>query len=362
MFDPLTLDDAPEVNELLRRIGLGDLDDSDAVSLIGRNDNWAGTTTAGVPVFLKRVLGGSESSVRQIRRSLAFEATVGRVGQEDLRTPAVLGHDEPARLMATELLPDAVNGLELAEQDAFDEDLAHRVGRAVGLLHRADAEESEPPLDTSAPLLPNIEWNDALPLPLFLNLSFAEVGLWNIVHSDRELREATEELRRMESAAERCPVHCDLRLDQILLYEDRLYIIDGEEFRFADPARDVGSFAGEWLHLALAGLKGGGRDGSEIDRGPSHEELVAKGTLELARLRSRIAEFWAGYRVTRGNVDSALAIRATAFAGWHLIDRALATAEQNSRLSASTRAAMGVGRTALVQPEKFVRTLGLGGS
>ncbi|MET8682315.1 hypothetical protein ABZW18_33325 [Streptomyces sp. NPDC004647] len=136
-FDPLALADAPEVNEFLRRIGLGQLGDSDVVSLIGRNDNWAGVTSTGAAVFLKRVLGGDKTSVRQIRRSLSFEAVVGRVGREELLTPLVLGHDEAARLVVTELLPDAVNGAEPAEQDGFDEGLAHRAGRAVGLLHGA---------------------------------------------------------------------------------------------------------------------------------------------------------------------------------------------------------------------------------
>ncbi|MER0483732.1 class V lanthionine synthetase subunit LxmK [Streptomyces sp. Edi2] len=359
-FDPVALRDAPGVNEFLGRIGLGELADPDVASLIGRNDNWAGVTSRGVAVFVKRVLGGAGTAKRQIRRSLAFEATVGRVGREELLTPTVLGHGEAAPLIVTELLTDAVNGTELAERGTFEEDLSHRAGRAVGLLHGAPTEGAAPALDTSAPALPNVAWCDALPLPLFLNLSFAEVSLWNIVHADRELCAALARLRRWESAAERRPVHCDLRLDQFLLAGGLLHLIDGEEFRLADPARDVGSFAGEWLHRALGGLAGGRTEHGRIDRGPSHEELVATGTRELARLQPRIAEFWTGYRSARAAVDSGLAVRATAFAGWHLIDRALGAAEQSSRLSAATRAAMGVGRTALVHPEKFVRTLGLG--
>lgn len=42
-FDPLGLEEAPEVNEFLHRHGLGELDDADTVSLVGRNDNWGGS-------------------------------------------------------------------------------------------------------------------------------------------------------------------------------------------------------------------------------------------------------------------------------------------------------------------------------
>jgi hypothetical protein len=60
-------------------------------------------------------------------------------------------------------------------------------------------------------------------------------------------------------------------------------------------------------------------------------------------------------------VDADLALRATAFAGWHLMDRAMAGAALNSRLTALSRAAMGIGRQAMREPHRFVASLGLGG-
>jgi hypothetical protein len=75
-----------------------------------------------------------------------------------------------------------------------------------------------------------------------------------------------------------------------------------------------------------------------------------------------VHEFWRAYTQVRPDIDPGLPVRATAFAGWHLLDRLVAGALSSARLSAIQRAAAGVGRAALVNPEKFATTLGFGGA
>ncbi|MDF3148362.1 MULTISPECIES: class V lanthionine synthetase subunit LxmK [unclassified Streptomyces] len=367
-YQPVSLDQAPEVNEFLDSLGLGKLTDSEVTAYLGRNDNWVGTTSSGVGVFVKRVVASPEEAARRIRRSVALDEVIRRAQAPELRTPRLLGHHTPHHLMAHELLTGVSTGAELAADKDFDDELAHRAGRLIGLLHGAPYGDVEPALDEAPPVLPDLSMNEALPLPMFMSLTFAEVNLWGIVQQDEVLVGALRDLRERERHVEHRPAHCDLRLDQFLRDADGgLHLTDGEEFRLADPARDVGAFAGEWLYQAVIGITGVGTDDSGeqaaqdgIRAEPTHEDIVARGSRNLAELRPRIEAFWAGYRAVRDDVDEGLAVRATAVAGWHLIDRALASAAKNTRLLALTRAAMGIGRTALADPERFVTAMGLG--
>ncbi|MFW6723039.1 hypothetical protein ACHZ98_23310 [Streptomyces sp. MAR4 CNY-716] len=192
-----------------------------------------------------------------------------------------------------------------------------------------------------------------------------------MLQPDTSLAGALRDLRTQERPAPKTAAHGDLRLDQFLHADGRLYFCDWEEFRMADPARDVGGFAGEWLYRAVLGVQGqedpgaDGHPGSDPDStwsGPrhlSHQEVVARGVRELNRLRTRTAAFWDGHRSTRTAADPGLAVRAAAFAGWHLIDRMLAAAEARPAVTAVDRAAARIGRSAVLRPGKFAAVLGL---
>lgn len=354
-FDPLALDEVPEVDRLLGRLGLGSLGGSELTAHIGRNDNWSGTTSAGARVFVKRVGDGSDAGLRQFRRIIAFDLLAMQPQLAGMRGPRLLGYDTASRLVVFELLSDASTGAELAAEDAFDAELCAEAGRIVGTLHACRPELSPVLMDESAPALPALSTIEAVPLSAFPALSAAEVELWSLVQSDEALAGALRGLREAEDAAPRRLCHCDLRLDQFLVSDGVLYLTDWEEFRLADPARDVGGFAGEWLYRAIMGIPGAGDDG-EL----THAEVLGRGVRELGRLRPNIQRFWDAYRQACPGFDDGLPARAVRFAGWHLLDRGLARAAQNARLAAVDRAAAGIGRTALLEPERFVTTLGLG--
>lgn len=354
IYDPVTLDQVPAVNELLSRLGLGKLADGDVTAHVGRNDSWAGRTSSGADVFVKLIGDTDGGATARLRRVRDFDAAARRAG---VPSPPLLGFDEAAGLVVHALLPDSRTGAELAKDDEFTDEHAAEVGRMIARLHALPAEAAP---DLSPPDHPMMSLLDALPLPLFLSLNAAELRFWGILQADGELAAALRRLRDLERAAPARPAHCDLRLDQLLWWDGGLYLTDGEEFRLADPARDIGGFAGEWLHRAVMGMAGVGEDdGPRYE--PSHEEIVARGAAGVERLRPRVEAFWAAYRSASGPVEPDLAVRATAFAGWHLIERAGAVASRSTRLSALARAAMGIGRTALLAPERFVTTVGLGG-
>lgn len=349
----------PEVAGLLRRLDLGSFDSQDVVAHLGRNDNWAGTTTSGDAVFVKRLGGEPGDARRRLRRLVGFEQRAGREA-DAIRRPRCLGWDEDARLVAFELLDGAESGAELAGEDRFDDRLSHEAGQVVARLHAIDPQEWAD-IECRPHPLPPLKQMRALSLASFNAASAAELEAWSVLQHDAELASALTALRADERAAPQVPIHADLRLDQFLVTADgALHLSDWEEFRRGDAARDVGAFAGEWLHRAILGMTSS-RDASVPDLDPTPDAVVARGVQELDRLRPRVVAFWAGYREASERVEPGLAERATAFAGWHLLDRMLASAGARPRLLAVERAAAGIGRTALRDPARFVGALGLGG-
>ncbi len=295
----------------------------------------------------------------RFRRSLAFEQTIGRTTPERFATPRCLGWDEEARLLVFEYIEAAKSGVDLVMSSEFDDDLAYQVGLAIGELHTMCADggpgRSGPPPDRTTPMMPSAELLDGLPIGVYASCSAAELQAWSLMQHDGQLVQAIRLLLALEDQAAVAPVHCDIRLEQLFVGAGRLYLCDWEEFRVADPARDVGSFAGEWLHHAITTMTA---DAGAAD-GLSHVEILERMTAGIERHRPRVVAFWAGYRRARPFADADLAIRATAFAGWHMFDRMLAVARRFARLRAIDRAAAGIGRTILLAPAAHAGTLGL---
>ncbi|MGV9381924.1 class V lanthionine synthetase subunit LxmK [Nonomuraea sp. NPDC003707] len=346
----------PEIDRLVRRLGLGRFDDDGGTAPAGRNDAWTGTTGDGTRVFVKRVGDGSDAWLPQFRRILTFGALSARPELADVRMPRLFGHDIESRLVVFELLADGSSGAELAGEDAFGAELSRQAGRLVGMVHACHPEVAPGWVDASPPPSPVVSFLDALPQPVFQALTGAELELWRMMQADEALAEALRELRRAEATAPHTFCHCDLRLDQFLRSDGVLYLTDWEEFRLADPARDIGGFAGEWLYRAVLGIPD---PGGELTDPLTHEKVVDRGVRKLEQLRPNIRAFWEAYRLACPDADDGLAVRAVRFAGWHLLDRALARAGQAVRLSALDRAGAGIGRNALLEPESFVSVLGL---
>ncbi|WP_214409114.1 class V lanthionine synthetase subunit LxmK [Sphaerisporangium fuscum] len=352
---PVPLDEVPEVAEFLTRLGLGNLGPDDVSAFFGRNDTWAGVTDAGVPVFVKRISGEADLVRRRVRRTRAMGELLD--AHAVITTPRFLGDDGESGLVALALLDEARNGAHLASEDDFTSELARLAGVQVGTLHTLPAPEPVAE-DTSEPPLPPLGRLSALPLEFYAAASGGELEAWGILHDDPAVAEAITRLCRWEGRASRVLVHGDLRLDQFLYHDGTLHLGDWEEVRLADPARDVGAFAGEWLYRAVV-LGMAGHEDVVGER-----EVVAGGVQRFEALRPHIEAFWSGYLEARpaARADEELATRSAAFAGWHMFDRVIAAGIERSRLTALERAAAGVGRRVLTAPAEFTTTLGFGGA
>ncbi|MET9846092.1 class V lanthionine synthetase subunit LxmK [Streptomyces ossamyceticus] len=371
-YRPTELGTVPAVNALLERLGLGSLDASAVTAFGGRNDNWAGPTTTGEQVFVKTVTPLPDGGCPELERALSFEESAARwlPSGSPLRSPELLGADPSAGVTVHRLVPGARSGAELALDGDFDDALCRAAGRAVGTLHTLPAGAG---LDTGEAPLPPLAWLRALPWSAVQERSMAQIAAWQLVQDDSEVVDALARLREGEANVPHAPTHCDLRFDQFIGADEGrgpLYLCDWEEFRLADPARDVGAFAGEWLFHATysvfaptgdagdAGDAGDDRRGGGAGFGLAHEEIIGRGSASLRRHLPRVHAFWQGYLECR-TPDPGLPERAAAYAGWHMYDRLIATAESHATLNPVARAAAGIGRTVLLNPASAARTLGL---
>ncbi|MGW5126335.1 class V lanthionine synthetase subunit LxmK [Streptomyces sp. NPDC004069] len=353
-FTPVDLDDAPQVDELLTRLGLGIFDRATVKSMPGRNDNWIGRTTDGTEVFVKRI-SHPERDARMRRTTTFCSAAQGRVD-----TPRLLGADGDHGLLAFARLPSGLSGGDLAADDAFDESLCERAGAAVAAVHSLEPGD----FDTSPHPLPPDESLTAVAYGFYTQATAAELATWRLLHGDEELTSALRKLRAAdtEEVPSRCPVHGDMRLDQFLLADGVLYLTDFEESRIGDPARDIGAFAGEWLHQAASRIPSTLADASPMGHTPTHEEIIATGVGEIEQRSPLVRRFFGTYLDHAPSFvreDKDLAARSAAYAGWHMMDRMLATAGSSTRLSPLTKAAAGIGRTVLLSPAEFTSSLGL---
>lgn len=358
-FTPVDLDTVPEVEQFLRELGLGGFRRDSVTAPIGRNDTWAGVTESGRKVFVKRIEGPREDVAARMRRLLSFERFAALLQGTPLRSPAFLGSDLPTRLVAFEFVESGVSGARLMVEETFHDGLAEAAGEAIAALHEGEPPEGEE-LDRSTPVLPALLLRPGVTLQAFRNFSFAEIEAWRLVQGDAALQEAIAQLCRREAAAPRVPAHCDLRVDQFIVARERLYITDWEEFRLADGARDVGSFAGEWLYRSVLDIVTSRGDSVYVDLEFDHATILRRGAEKIERLRPKVQHFWRAYLGGRERIDDEFAQRATAFAGWHMLDRLIAGAPRRGRISGIEKAAAGIGRKLLLEPGKFAATIGLG--
>lgn len=332
------------VDSLLTKMGLGALG-AVTGTYAGRHRNWAGATESGAEVFIKRIEPDSPGAAGRLGRLISLESA----SWNPVPRPRCWGWDRESGFLVYQLITPARDGRKLADDGEFEQTAAAALGRLVAGLH-----DAEPPswLDTSVPQLPPLRDLEALPLESFRVACAAELELWRLAQQDEALVAAIRRLRDT-AGVPLAPTHCDLRLDQFIFSDDDILLADWDELRLADPARDIGAFAGEWLYRSTLRIT---EDGGVHD----HREIVARGTAEFAAVRPLITAFWQAYLSHRRHrEDAELARRSAAFAGWHQFDRVVAAAHGQTKLAPVERAAAGIGRTVLLNPERFATTLGL---
>lgn len=362
----------PRLDAFLEAAGLGRHRPETAKELNGRNANFLVVTTTDTPVFVKKIAMGSSDATERHAACTVFEELrrADETVRRSLGTAPLLAADAELGFLAYAALPGAKSLAEIARDDDVDaqpEDFAEDLGRILAAVHALDA--SGVPDRSEPPRLPPLGPLDHLSWESYQSLTAPCLRIWNRLQNDPVTAQAVRDLRADEAVAvalHPVAIHGDARLDQFLLDRDgRVRLIDLEEFRLGDPARDVGAIVGEWLHRATLDLVGERDDVAAVaDLELTHEEVVANGAAALDRRRPVVERFFAAYRDAGGPTatwvdDPAFVDRVTRFAGWHMFDRLIAVAEHTSRVSALHWAAAGIGRQALLSPAAAAPALGL---
>ncbi|MEU8983875.1 class V lanthionine synthetase subunit LxmK [Streptomyces sp. NPDC048309] len=343
---PVALETVPEVSRALDGRGLGVLLPETIHSFNGRNDNWSGRTSTGAQIFLKKIEG--PHAQQRFDRTLRFER-LRRQGRAPVPAPRCLGWDESSRIMIYELLDGARSASDLADDEAFTQELADEAGTVVGRLHNMLVEVRE--VHGMRPVRILLDGQEAVSAAAYASASGALLELWGLFQGDATLAAAVDRLQRSTDQAPRAPIHGDLRLDQFLCSANGLSMVDWEEFCYADPARDIGAFMGEWIHRALsAGLTESPTD---------NETLMKSWGQELDRRMPFIRAFWDGYVEERVVTDPELGVRTAGFTGWHLLDRVMAGCIERHKLTALQRAQIGIARTIMIDSKNFLEITGI---
>lgn len=351
--------DTRRIGIVVDRLGLGQFDWQTASTAIsGRNENWFGRTTTGRSIFIKRIVGSEVEVTCGIRRTAAFYRTyMDSTQQKSLHTAELLGQDEETAVQVFEGLDGTRNGAQVALSQDFDAILGTKAGEAIGALHGIDPTnviETEQTL----PALPYEDLFRGLTMEMFYESSHAQLQAWNVMQQDSIIVDSLALLDRTMVDGMKVPVHGDLRLDQFLIADDRLYLTDWEAFQFADPARDVGSFVGEWLYHAVVQFLAARARGSARRTIPVPNIALTENWRPYSQVRPVVEAFWLAYqRVQPAGPE--LAQRATVFASWHLLERLLIDALVRPRLDGCGHALFSVARTILLSPERFIPVLGL---
>ncbi len=350
---PVDASTIPAVDELLTRHELGPLVPETVQTRPGRNPLWIGTTTSGTRVFVKSLAGDREDVARRIAQTLAFETSAAA---DAVAHPHLLGADEERGVVAYSYL-EGETGVEMMVEETFGLDDADAVGAMIARLHGSTVPELRP---AEHPARRFLRLTEAIPLPLFEQLTAAQLHAWRLMQQDAPLLDALR-AHLAATPSTQSALHGDLRVDQLLRSDGQWHLTDWEEFGAGDAAHDVGSFIGEWLNRSILDVTTTRGDAMFVDITTITHELMMQRTAEkILRLQPIVQSFWSGYLAAGGNADAAFRDRVVAECGWHLIDRMLASAAEAPRLGAIQRAAAGLGRTMILQPASFADAIGLG--
>jgi hypothetical protein len=351
-------DDHP-VQLALEDMGLGRLSHEGLDARAGRNPNWVGTTTSGRRVFVKLIRGLGAGD--RIRREAAMHALLERVGPERrIATTHLLGVDATRGVFVF----DALEGVTTMVRHLIDWDAQpvtyEALGRAVAAVHALPVREATAAGIREEPFgEPNRQFAVAIPEQAYAMLSYGMLDFYRLVQRDVALREPIDLIHA--GGRDRAVIHGDLRGDQVVRFPDapqQPLVLDFEDVRIGDPARDVGALVGEVLRAVIITTSTSDEEGQPLRPAAAPIERIVAAALErMADGAPLLRALRVGYGdIARWSPD--FPERVLRVAGWHLFDRALATAQHSVAISVRDKAGAGIGRRLLLEPSRFAAALG----
>lgn len=338
----------------LEGLGLGGLTEEGLESRHGRNANWLGSTPAGRRLFVKRLSG--PGGAERLRREASFAALLERAPSADLPVPDLVGVDAE-RLVSVQTVAEDTHTVahDLAAWQVQPE-LFGRLGRILAGLHALPLDDARAVGLAVEPVVePDVRHFGAIPFDLAAGMSAGMLDFYRLLQHDPEI---VGPFRRLHEIGDYGPavVHADMRVDQVLIGPDGdLIVVDWEECRIGDPARDLGALVGDVLYATMVSLR---RD-DDAGAGTDLEQVAAQASRRLTEDGLPLVHaLHEGYLDGDGREGAAFREQTMRAAGWQLFDRALARAQSHIAFATRDRAAAGIGRRMLVDPAAAARALG----
>ncbi|PPI56823.1 phosphotransferase [Rathayibacter toxicus] len=335
------------INRSIEGICGAGLDISTIVRHPGRNTATSGKLLDGRSFFAKQIYG-SGSKDRYDRSILGSNLTAG------IATPRLIGSDDTSKILVFEWIEDTGTKFSQVER-IFDREWLIGALHIVGEIHSIDLSTGEI-VDF---ISPNPDVTAHISAETYSEATAGELEVYQILHSDSLMQQELQALRNdeKESREGNVFIHGDLRVDQFVGTTDGLQIVDLEESRRGDPARDLGSLLGDYLHRILINIPS--RELSSC-RALSEEitdaDVIEAGVKALERESIAIRDGISIYAKTRRDfyLSHDFLDRSFRFSGWHMYDRAFAIAQSSNAIPAPYLAAAGIGRSLIASPGLLV--------
>lgn len=318
---------------------------------LGRNFSAIVETKGGDCLFVK-IITGVDASERFDRTISFFAAGKKPLG---MCTPLLIEEDRESFAVVNEVVEDATKMSLLVTDGELDGHIWATVGAGIAVLHAWNPDDSSI-IDSTIPLFPPTRSDLATSLDFYENASSGQIELLLMLQRDKSVRDAIVELLTLPYNA--TPIHGDLRTDQILLRDNNFWIIDWEDFRIGDPARDLGSILGEIFFHYMRPLIHQASDGGSV----TAEGIVSSGMELLERVKPSISALWSGYTnsiVMDSKEMHSFIDRVIGFMGWQMFDRSLSLGGVLGQISGVEKALMGMGRQMLLYRGSYAPVLGI---
>lgn len=298
-------------------------------NLSSRNRVYALESRDGPSWLLKQ--GAGQTGARMVANEARAYATLYAL-EEPIRQYLApwRGYDPDRGVMALELLENAVSLRALHQRPGSPPvEPAHRLGHALGLVHRSTMlAETHPAGGWLPPGLllhrPGVE--------LLHEGSAAAIELVKTIQRTRGFPERLDELRLQWQA--RAFVHLDLKWDNCLAWSedhDRLALIDWEAAGIGDPCWDIGSALSSYLSLWISSVPIAGQTP------PERFALLAE--RPLSDMQPAIRACWEGYLDGLGLAPAATdgwLLHAVRLAAARLVLSAFETAQVSIQLTGAS--------------------------
>lgn len=236
----------------------------------------------------------------------------------------------------------------------FSQEIAKKVGKALGTLHTCPPGKTMPLHNARAPWILDVLYPRISDLR---TLSSANLEAIKMIQRYPDFCDALDSLR--EEWEPHHLIHFDFKWDNILISTQEpdhrkrmLKIVDWELAQLGDPAWDVGTVFMDYLAFWLYSIPITG------DIPPENFPQLAKQPIE--KMQPALNAFWQGYVRTRGlNTDEAhhLLLKSIKFAAVRLVQTAYEVMQMNSKLTAPLLCLLQVSQNILKWPNEAIPQL-----